>query len=451
MNNKNDLTTGSIPKKIIGLSLPILGTSFINMAYSFIDMICIGQLGAGPVASVGTAGYFMWFAQASSSIARIGAQVTVAQSIGRKEYKEAREYTEAAIWLNSFIAIIFTIFLVFFTGPLVSFFNLGDPQIIKDTQMYLVVVGLSMIFVYVNPVLSAMFNSSGNSRLPFIFNTCGLIFNIVFDIILIFGVGPAPALGVLGAGIATALAQVVVFLLFFAYIVKSKDQLLKINLFKAPKWNKIYAVAKIGFPSALQATLYCVFSIMLARIIASFGAVSIAVQKVGSQIESISWMTADGLAIAITAFVGQNYGSRKFDRIEKGIKVIFGLSLAIGTFATILLVFFGEPLFKVFLDDPASVPGGVSYLKILGYSQIPLCIEILAIGLFNGFGETKTPAILSIIFTGIRIPMALLLSQTALGVDGVWWAITLSTMIKGILIPLAYFRFKNNSSYSMMN
>lgn len=450
MNSKNDLTVGSIPKKIIGLTLPILGTSFINMAYSFIDMICIGQIGAGAVAAVGTAGYFMWFAQASSSIARIGAQVTVAQSIGKKEYKEAKEYAEASIWLNSFLAIAFTLALVFLSGPLVGFFNLGDPQIIKDTRIYVVVVGLSMMFVYINPVLSAMFNSSGNSKLPFVFNTCGLIFNIVFDIVLIFGLGPIPAMGVFGAAVATALAQVLVFLLFLVYILKSKDQLLKINMFKAPNWAKIYQVAKIGFPSALQATLYCVFSIVIARTIASFGAVSIAVQKVGSQIESISWMTADGLAIAITAFVGQNYGSRKFDRIEKGVKVIFGLAMIIGVFATALLVFGGQPLFRIFLDDPLAIPGGVSYLKILGYSQIFLCFEILAIGLFNGFGETKTPAILSIIFTSIRIPMALILSQTA-GVDGVWWAISISTIIKGILIPLAYIRFKRNSSYSMMN
>ena len=437
MNEKNDLTIGSIPKKILLLAIPILGTSFINMAYNFVDMICIGRIGSGAVAAVGSAGFLMWFAQASSSISRIGAQIKISQSIGRKDVHDAKKYAEASIWLNAFIAFIFTLIIVLFNKQIIGFFRLGDNVIITQARTYLFIVGLAMIFTYVNPVLSAMFNASGDSKTPFLFNTCGLIFNIVFDIVLIFGVGPFPTLGVTGAAIATALAQFLVWILFIIHLKNSDKPNLNINILKKPVFNDIKEIYTLGFPTALQATLYCVFSIVLARIISQFGATEIAVQKVGSQIESIAWMTADGLAIAICAFIGQNYGSRNYHRIDKGIRIILSISLFLGTISSIALIFFSQPIFKIFISEIEALQSGVNYLKILGYSQIFMCIEIITIGMFNGFGETRIPSIISIVFTGARIPLALILSSI-IGVNGVWWAISLSSIVKGILLPIFY-------------
>lgn len=437
MNEKNDLTIGSIPKKILLLAIPILGTSFINMAYNFVDMICIGRIGSASVAAVGSAGFLMWFAQASSSISRIGAQIKISQSIGRKDVNDAKKYAEASIWLNAFIAYIFTLIIVLFNKQIIGFFRLGDNAIVSEARTYLFIVGLAMIFTYVNPVLSAMFNASGDSKTPFLFNTCGLIFNIVFDIVLIFGVGPVPALGVTGAAIATALAQFLVWILFIIHLKRSDKPNLNINILKKPVLHDIKEIYTLGFPTALQATLYCVFSIVLARIISQFGATEIAVQKVGSQIESIAWMTADGLAIAICAFIGQNYGSRNYHRIDKGIRIILSISLFLGTISSIGLIFFSQPIFKIFITEIEALQSGVNYLKILGYSQIFMCIEIITIGMFNGFGETRIPSIISILFTGARIPLALILSSI-IGVNGVWWAISLSSIVKGILLPIFY-------------
>lgn len=437
MNEKNDLTIGSIPKKILLLAIPILGTSFINMAYNFVDMICIGRIGSASVAAVGSAGFLMWFAQASSSISRIGAQIKISQSIGRKDVNDAKKYAEASIWLNAFIAYIFTLIIILFNKQIIGFFRLGDDVIISQARIYLFIVGLAMIFTYVNPVLSAMFNASGDSKTPFLFNTCGLIFNIVFDIVLIFGVGPVPALGVTGAAIATALAQFLVWILFIIHLKSSDKPNLNINILKKPVLKDIKEIYILGFPTALQATLYCVFSIVLARIISQFGATEIAVQKVGSQIESIAWMTADGLAIAICAFIGQNYGSRNYHRIDKGIRIILSISLFLGTISSIALILFSQPIFKIFISEVEALQSGVNYLKILGYSQIFMCIEIITIGMFNGFGETRIPSIISIVFTGARIPLALILSSI-IGVNGVWWAISLSSIVKGILLPIFY-------------
>lgn len=440
MKNTNDLTVGNIQKKLYLFTLPIIATSFINITYSFVDMICIGRLGSGAVASIGTAAFFLWFVNASASMARIGTQVLVSREYGKKDYNMASSYFNSAFFTNLFIGLIVAILLIIFKTPVIVFFNLGDEIIIRDAKNYLFIIALSIPFMYVNHIISAMFNSIGNSKTPFLINSTGLLFNIVFDILLIFGIGIFPRLEVIGAGIATALAQVVVFILLFYNNMKlDKSLRLKAVL---PDISKVYSLCKIGFPSALQSTLYCMYSIVLARIIANFGPIEIAVQKVGSQIETISWMSADGLATAITAFVGQNFGVKNFDRIKEGIKTISSYCFILGFIATVSLIFFGSDIYRIFINEQDSIISGASYLRIIGYSQLFMCFEILFIGVFSGYGQTRLPALISIIFTGLRIPIAMILSETSLGIDGVWLAISLTSIAKGIIIPSTFFIYQ---------
>lgn len=431
-----DLTKGNIAKNIYKFTVPIVGTSFIHITYNFVDMICIGKLGSGSVAAVGTAGFFLWLINASASMARIGTSVLVPQEYAKKDYEKARGYFEAGFWTNIVLGLIVSLILCFFNKEIIGFFKLGNEKIIWQAREYTFIIALSIPFMYANPIISSMFNSIGNSKLPFLVNSMGLVFNIVFDILLIFGIGFFPPMGVKGAAIATALAQVLVFVILIYNSLKLKD--IRLSMQK-PGFDMIIEVCKLGFPSALQSSLYCLYSIILARIIANFGEVEIAVQKVGGQIESISWMTADGLAIAVTAFVGQNFGIKNFKRIQKGIKIISLYAFILGILSTYLLVFHGDSIFKIFIDEAESIKSGANYLKILGYSQLFMCFEILFIGAFSGYGQTRFPAFISIVLTGLRVPTALLLSKTSLGIDGIWLTISGTTIAKGILIPSVFF------------
>ena len=178
---------------------------------------------------------------------------------------------------------------------------------------------------------------------------------------------------------------------------------------------------------------------IIGRIIAQYGAVAIAVQKVGSQIEAISWMTAEGFSAALTVFIGQNYGAGKWSRILKGDKATIFLSSMIGIFATLLFVFFGDIVFSMFIPEKEAMLKGADYLRILGYSQLFMCLEITTTGAFSGFGNTITPSWVGGVFTGLRIPAAILLTKyTSLGIDGVWWSISGSSVIKGILLIILF-------------
>lgn len=437
MENKIDLTSGNISKTLLRLSIPIMGTSFIQMAYNMIDMIWVGKIGSEAVAAVGTAGFFPWLAMAFVAISRVGAEVMVAQSIGKDDKDSAKGYIKSSIEINIILSTLYMFTLIVLNKQLVGFFNLGDSNVIKMSEEYLVIIAFSMIFYFVNPILTAIFNGLGNSKIPFFINTVGLIINIILDPILIFGIN-GKGLGVNGAALATSLAQVVVTLSFIIVIIKTKNDYFKIKFFKSID-KKIYKeVLKLGFPVALQSGLFTIFAMIIGVVVASFGPEAIAAQKVGSQIESISWMVCEGIGYALSSFVGQNYGAGKIDRVEKGCKSALLISIVLGIINTLLLVFFARELFSLFINETEAIKKGASYLIIIGYSQVFMCVEIVVAGIFRGLGKPLIPSIIMIVLTGLRIPMAYLLSSV-IGLNGVWWSLTISSILKGVSLYILFF------------
>lgn len=198
-------------------------------------------------------------------------------------------------------------------------------------------------------------------------------------------------------------------------------------------------------PVAVQSGLFTLIAMLIARIVARWGGpLPIAVQQVGSQIESISWLTAGGFQSAMSAFMGQNFGANRWDRVYRGYFIGLAIAAVIGAVATAVLVFGGaEPLFALFIPEAEAVAQGVIYLRILSVSQLWMAIEIVTAGAFIGQGQTSPPAVIGgVVFNVLRIPGALLLSRTSLGglSGGVWWAISISSVLKGLVLAAWYLR-----------
>jgi putative MATE family efflux protein len=442
MVKNNEITEGSIFTALFKLAIPIMGTSFVQMAYNMTDMVWVGRMGSGAVAAVGTAGFFTWFGMSLILIPKIGAEIGVSQSVGRNDEKAIKSYVQHTIQMNIIFALIYGIILILLRKPLIGFFNLGDTNVINMAISYLVIISVGMNFYFINPIFTAIFNGYGDSKTPFRINAIGLIVNIVLDPILIWGIGPFPTLGVNGAAIATVFAQFIVTVIFIYKAKKETHLFSGFNLFLLPSKSRIKHIAKLGLPVAIQSGLFSIFAMILARIIAHWGAVPIAVQKVGSQIEAISWMTAGGFSTALSTFVGQNYGAKKFDRIYKGYFIGLTIVGIVGVAASCLLIFGARPIFSIFIQEEEAIKQGTVYLRILGISQFFMCIEIATGGAFNGFGKTIPPSVVSIIFTGLRVPAAVILSSAALlGLNGVWWSISLSSIFKGLILTTWFIIF----------
>ncbi|KAB3534113.1 MATE family efflux transporter [Alkaliphilus pronyensis] len=432
---KSSLTEGSISKALIKLALPIMGTSFVQMAYNLTDMMWVGRLGSLSVAAVGTAGFFTWFAMALIFISKIGAEVGVSQSVGKEDLVAVKGYVKSSIQINVVLALIYGGFLIIFRNDLIDFFNLGNQEVIDNARGYLLIIACGIIFSFINPIFTAILNGYGNSKTPFAINTIGLLANMILDPLLIFGLGPLPALGVRGAAIATVLSQMVVSSLFI-YTIKNNAILFSgLNLFKSLEKNRIKEIMGLGLPVALQSGMFTVFAMFIAKIVAQWGPTAVAVQKIGSQIEAISWMTAGGFSTALSAFTGQNFGAQKWDRIYKGYFWAITIVSIVGLSATAIFMVGGRTIFGLFLSENDALKMGAVYLQILAYSQLFMCLEITTSGGFNGLGRTIPPSVVGIVFNFLRIPAAIALTSVdSLGLNGVWWSISMSSVFKGVIL-----------------
>ena len=352
---------------------------------------------------------------------------------------EAKVYIRHSLQMILLIALFYASILISFRKPLIGFFNLGEADVINDAITYLAIISFGIIFYFINPVFTAIFNGYGESRTPFIINSVGLLVNMVLDPLMILGIGPFPRLEVAGAAIATVIAQACVTIIFILTAKKRPELFSKLNLFSAPDIQHIGRIVRLGLPVALQSGFFTGIAMLIARIIAQWGPIPIAVQKVGSQIEAITWMTAGGFQTAMSTFIGQNYGARKWDRVFRGYFTGLTIMSIIGIFTSLLLIFAARPLFSIFVPgEEETIRQGAIYLRILGISQIFMAIEATTAGAFNGLGKTVPPSIVGIVFNGLRIPAALFLSSTSLGLNGVWWALSISSIFKGTVLLIWY-------------
>ncbi|MCC2126605.1 MAG: MATE family efflux transporter [Lachnospiraceae bacterium] len=438
---EGNLTKGPILKTLTKLAIPIMASSFLGTLYNITDMAWIGLLGAKAVAGVGVGGMFTWLSQGLVSLARMGGQVQVAQHIGRREQEEAHGYAQAAVQMSALLGILFAAVVLILLKPLIGFFKLEDAEALAAAFSYTKIACGLIMFSFLSLTLTGLYTAQGDSKTPFAANLVGLAVNMILDPVLILGPGPFPRLGVTGAAIATVTAQFIVMsILVMRIFVTKKENVLKgIQLFEKIPPKYVRGICKIGIPTALQGMAYCMISMVLTRMVSGFGAEAIATQRVGGQIESVSWNTADGFGAALNAFIGQNYGAGKMDRVKKGYRASLITVGVWGLFITLLFVCFPEQISGVFFHEPTAIATAVGYMIIIGYSEAFMSVELMTVGALSGLGKTHLCSVISITLTSARIPLAILLSGTALGLLGIWWALTATSVVKGIVFVMAFY------------
>ena len=383
MKTRINLLEGKILPALSALALPIMATSLIQMAYNLIDMIWIGKIGASAVASVGAAGMFMWLSNGLATLAKMGGQIKVGHALGAQKKEDATSYAQSSIQMGIVFAIGFGILSVVFADEMIGFFQLNSAQVIQDAKLYLMITCGLVIFSFMNQIFTGILTAMGNSRTSFIATGIGLVLNIVLDPLFIFGFGVIHPMGVAGAAIATVLAQLVVMLLFLYTILRDTVLFCDVHILHSYSSQHTREIFRIGLPSAVQSMLFSGISMVIARLIAGWGDAAVAVQKVGSQIESISWMTAEGYAAALNSFVAQNHGAKNTDRIREGYRLSMIVMLSWGVFCSFVLIVFPQLIFQVFIQEAEVLPMGVDYLQILGVSQLFMCMEITTAGAFS--------------------------------------------------------------------
>lgn len=419
---EGNLTKGPILKTLTKLAIPIMASSFLGTLYNITDMAWIGLLGSKAVAGIGVGGMFTWLSQGFASMARMGGQVQVAQCVGRGDKEKAHGYAQAAVQLATVMGLVYALVVLIFTKQMIGFFKLEDPEAYAAAFVYTKIACGLIVFSFLSVTLTGIYTAQGDSKTPFYANLIGLATNMILDPLLILGPGPLPKLGAAGGAIATVTAQFIVMSIMILGIVKQKkENVLKgITLFAKIPAEYLNGICKIGIPTAIQGMAYCVISMVITRMVSAFGAEAIATQRVGGQIESISWNTADGFATALNAFIAQNYGAGEMGRVKKGYRASQWTVGIWEIFITLLFVCVPRPIANIFFHEPKAIATAVDYLIIVGFSEAFLCIETTTVGALSGLGRTHLCSVISIIFTSARIPLAIILGGTSLGLNGIW-------------------------------
>jgi putative MATE family efflux protein len=411
----------------------------MQLAYTLTDILWLGHLNGEAVAAASAAGFIAWITFSVAFVAKVGAEVAIAQAIGQKKSEMLQNIGAHAIVIALIISAAMGAAILIFIDPIVGFFRL-PPNVNLLCKNYVSILAYIMPLWMIGPTFAGIYNGTGNSKIPFWLSCVGLCINIALDPMLIFGLCGFPAMGLNGAAIASGIALIFETLLFIFVIISKKYRPYPDFKFIVPlKCSVSRTILKIGAPAALQPALFAFFTTIVARITADVGGyVGIAVQGAGSQIESLSWTTASGISTALGAYIGQNYGAKKISRIAKsfmaGTTAITTFGMVVGS----VFMVFGRELFAFIVpSDAGIIDEGARYLFILGISQMFLCLEIASSGAFNGLGKSYVPATVTIICNALRIPFAILFSQWW-GIAGVWWAICISTIAKGAILGTAF-------------
>lgn len=433
-----NLTEGKIFSTLLRLALPLMGTSFLQMAYTLLAMSWVGRLGTTlhpeiatkSEAAIGAIGMLLWLTSSVAYLAMIGSEVAVGQSIGAKKMKRAAIYASHSTTIAMIIGVVWVLILFVFANQILSFFKL-EADITTDAVLYLRILTASLPFQFLSYNFTGVYNGAGRSIIPFRNNAAGLVLNMILDPILMFGMG----MGLHGAAVGTVAAQLFVFSLFF-YQIKFGGRILgDFKFFVRPKAVYLKRIFFLGAPVSIMNSLYAVINMNLARVASVYGGhLGLMAQTTGGQIEAVTWNTSQGFSTALSAFVAQNYAASKLERGKKAYYYTIRVMLVLGIAVSISFILFGAQIFGIIIPEESAMKAGAEYLFVMGLVQIFMMLELTTQGMFNGIGRTIEPAIISISFNALRIPLAYYLASQ-MGIVGVWWAIAISTVCKGIILP----------------
>ena len=376
---------------------------------------------------------------------KVGSEVSVGQAIGMKDETAARSFATHNLTLSLIVSVAWAFILFTFAPLIIRFYEL-EAHIAANAINYLRIVSTAFPFVFMSAAFTGIFNAGGRSKIPFTINGIGLVANMILDPLFIFVFDWKTD----GAALATWLAQACVFGLFI-YQLKVKKILWEDFRFFG-KLKKVYTtrIIKIGLPVATLNTLFAFVNMFLGRTASTVGGhIGLMAMTTSGQIEAITWNTSQGFSTALSAFVAQNYAARKISRVMKALKSTLYMTLVFGIFCSLLFIFYGNNIFAIFVPEREAYEAGGLALRIDGYSQLFMMLEIVIQGVFYGMGRTIPPAIISISCNYLRIPMAMLFVSLGWGLPGIWWTICLTSILKGIIILIWFLCIKKKTLDNM--
>ncbi|GAA5057495.1 MATE family efflux transporter [Haladaptatus pallidirubidus] len=444
-----DMTTGSISPKLASLAWPLVVGNLLQTFYNLADMFWVGRVSTAAVAAVSLMFPTSWLFVSLAMGLTAGSVALVSQHVGAGNDRAADNVVAQTTLLTVLLGTVLAALGYVFRRPLLTLVG-AEGQVYVESLQYIEVLFFSIPFTFLFFVFRAVLRGAGDTRTAMWLMVLSAGMNVILDPILILGWGPIDGMGTRGAAVATLIARVFAAIVG-VYVLLRGDWGIRLRLEDlSPDWPVLKRLVTIGYPATIDGAARSFAAVAMAALVARFGAVPTAAYGVGVRMMSVSWTVSGAVGQATATGVGQNLGAETPDRAaEVTWKATIG-TLAVLSVAGGLMVAFPGVAMRVFTDDPAVVAEGINFLHIIGLFLSFFGGLMVIQGGFRGAGDTRVAMALSFLSRWVlRLPIAailaygwtfqlgpLTLSGLAWGVDGLWWAWSISAIgsfVVGIL------------------
>lgn len=425
--------TRPIPGELLRLAVPVLASQLLRLGYQWVDALWVRGLGVEATAAVTSSTFVMWTVYSLSDVFGIGVAAFVSQLLGAGDRRRAGLAAYKGLAAAAALGLLGSVAGLFWARPLFALMT-DDAGLIDQGAAYLSVVLLGAPLPVVALTAESIMRASGDTRTPLLIDFCAVALNAVLDPFLIYGWGPFPALGVAGAAWATVISQAALVAGYLMLAARGHRAFPFAR--SAPGLPlRIWGMARVGLPAALISAMFSVVYMAFARSGGRFGEASLAIVGIANRVEAIHFVTAVAIGIAGATLVGQNLGAGRPDRAVQVIRTGLVWNLWITGVLTLAFVLFPGPLLGLFTLDPEVQRLGVPYLRILALCFMINGVEIVVAESVMGSGHTRVLSIIFTAFSLLRLPLAFWVPDwTGTGVLGVAWVITVTCIVRGLII-----------------
>ena len=435
-----DLTTGSIPRHLLTLAVPMLLTNLLNVSYSLVNTIWVGRfIGSDAMGAIAVSFPVVFIFVGIASGATMATTILVSQFYGARNFSMVTKTVSTSFTLAFILSAVSCLSGILFVDKILIL--LGTPQsIFLLASSYLRISFLSFPFMFMSFMVTSILRGVGDTKTPLYFVGAGVLLNTVLDPLFILGIGPFPAMGLNGAAWASLISSFFALVLGIAYL-KLRGNVLVSGINKLSIDIGITKlICKIGFPSMIQQSAIALGIAAVTSFVNSFGAAAAAGFGAANRIDSLAYLPAQSIGLAVSVIVGQNLGAGKTERVHSIFRWALLMTLSIAVFFSIFFITIPETLLLPFTTDLDVIAVGKSYLRIMGPATIFFAVMYVSNGVINGAGHTFTTLIFTLISVwGMRVPFAALLSNTSLGIKGIWVSYAIAFFVM-MCVSLLWYR-----------
>lgn len=417
-----DCTHGSITHHLFTIASPMLLSNLSQVGFYIVNAFWLGRfVGKTSIGAIAICAPIMLIFTAMMGGVITGMRIIISQSFGARDYMQVKRTIGASLLFAIILCSIITFIGILFGDEVLHLLN-TPGSVTPIASNYLRISFYGFIIVSFGTLFISVLNALGDSKTSMYLMGIGIIINLILDPLLIIGPWLFPGWGLKGAAVANIIAYSVTIVLGYRYLSKRGDSF--VVKWNDIKWNPeiLNEVIKIGFPSAIQQSLFSLGMVTIAGFVNGFGEIAISGFGAARRIEMLSSYSAMSVGAAVSVIAGQNIGAEKYNRVQAIFKRGIIVTVAITAFFSILFLTIPKLILSIFVNEAAVVQVGANYLRIVGISIILSSIASVANGVINAAGHTRATLLFTLIsLWGIRVPASWLLSSTSLGLNGIWF------------------------------